>query len=309
MNPPISDALWYPRLRGLSLQLRLESEQLGPSDLHVSMCIQSWHFNLTLRSSQKLPRANIRSVNSSSLGLLRKIQDMKYFIAIAVTLESRYKQFDLVGALQTAFDNGASGFFQTVPVGNDVYTIIFERDASDDAEMVRKRFAEGAETIEKAAKQQLAEELLDGNLDILGLSLHADLYNGAGTVFDFGSGAIQSMAQPTTEESAPDEFIRLPSADGGGYEKFALAPSHMTGVQALEFVNDLIYELNKLDSENDGELPNGNSVGEELEIRLKSAGFKVLPNYQTGVYCSNNWDTYDPNYLLNKAARSQAATV
>ena len=125
---------------------------------------------------------------------------MKYFIAVEV--EATGPIADLTAALQRAFDGGAAGAFQVLVTHAPSYMVIFERESDDNGEYVSKRASSPDVSIETAAMQQLAAELVDGDIGSFALPMVSVLQNGDAQCFDFGAGAMEAMAsfevQPAT---------------------------------------------------------------------------------------------------------------
>ena len=129
---------------------------------------------------------------------------MKYFIAVEVEATGPFA--DLTAALQRAFDGGAAGAFHVLVTHAPSYMVIFERESDDDGEYVSKRATSPDVSIETAAMQQLAAELVEGGIGSFALPVVSELQNGDAQCFDFGAGAMEAMAkfeaQPATRTGA-----------------------------------------------------------------------------------------------------------
>ena len=119
---------------------------------------------------------------------------VKYFIAVEI--EAMVPMADLTAALQRGYDGGAAGDFQVLTTRAPSYMVVFERDTDDDSEYVSDR-ADSGLSIEKAAQQQLAAELTEGNAGSAAEPVIEILVDGQGQCFDFGVGAMSLMAEFT----------------------------------------------------------------------------------------------------------------
>ena len=118
---------------------------------------------------------------------------MKYHIAVEV--EATGPIADLTAALQRAYDGGAAGDFQVLVTRAPTYMVIFERSVDDDEEYVSKRADSGQLSIEYAAMQQLAAELIEGDVGSVAQPVVDDLVNGDAQCFDYCVGAFEAMAE------------------------------------------------------------------------------------------------------------------
>jgi len=83
----------------------------------------------------------------------------KYFIIARV---KDLPQDRLVEVLQKAYDEGASGSFETMAEPDDSTLIVFLRDEVDDCELVANRMSKMHDVI-RAAIEQLVQELSDAS--------------------------------------------------------------------------------------------------------------------------------------------------
>jgi hypothetical protein len=134
--------------------------------------------------------------------------DSKYLILVSVQLKTTAQK--LVTALQSAYDNGAAGFFRVVEGHNDMFTIAFQRDSSEDHEYVAKKILEHGISASIAAMWQLSEELaeeLDGESESNSyLEAIINLLRLAGPgvgCTDFWGGALDSMDPAKSSEAHP----------------------------------------------------------------------------------------------------------
>lgn len=118
---------------------------------------------------------------------------MKYYIAVEV--EATGPIADLTASLQRAYDGGAAGDFQVLVTRAPTYMVIFERNVADDSEYVSKRADSGEVSIENAAMQQLAVELIKGDIGTVAQPVVVVLLNGDAQCFDYGIGAFEAMAE------------------------------------------------------------------------------------------------------------------
>lgn len=117
---------------------------------------------------------------------------MQYFIAVEV--EATGPMTDLAAAIQRAFDGGAAGAFQVLVTRAPCYMVLFKRESEEDSEYVSKRAASPDVSIETAAMQQLAAELIEGGIGEVAQPVVDDLQSGDAQCFDFGAGAMEAMA-------------------------------------------------------------------------------------------------------------------
>ena len=101
---------------------------------------------------------------------------MKYYIAVEV--EATGPIADLTACLQRAYDCGTAGDFQVLVTRAPTYMVIFERSVADDSEYVSKRAESPDVSIETAAMQQLADELVGGDIGSFALPIVSVLQNG-----------------------------------------------------------------------------------------------------------------------------------
>jgi hypothetical protein len=118
---------------------------------------------------------------------------MKYYIAVEV--EATGPISDLATSLQRAYDGGAAGDFQVLVTHAPTYMVVFERDVVDDSDYVTERSDAPDVSIDKAAMQQLAAELADGDAGTVAQPVIDALNEGDAQYFDFGVGAFQARAQ------------------------------------------------------------------------------------------------------------------
>jgi len=128
---------------------------------------------------------------------------MKYYIAVEANAFIGATAL-LVAALQLAYDNGASGFFEVVTTKTVNRMVIFEREAADDTEYILNRAENEGITIEVAAMKQLAAELKDATTDDTYQFIIDDLESGQSRCFDFGNGCLRDMANSFA--SAANQF-------------------------------------------------------------------------------------------------------
>lgn len=122
-----------------------------------------------------------------------------FFVAITVTSPSLLLQQDLVKELQTAFDQGVEGQFQTLRLPDGSYLILFQRDAGgEDRHMLTKRILCG-QTESAAAIGQLVDELAEC---MPGGPIKSLVLKGERKVMDF-DGVLDALAE--------DVFNQLPS--------------------------------------------------------------------------------------------------
>jgi|LNFM01.1.fsa_nt_gb hypothetical protein len=120
---------------------------------------------------------------------------MDYYIAVEV--EPLGPTSDLAAALQRAYDRGAAGDFKVLVTHAPTYLVVFKRSVGDDAEYVSRRADSPVVSIEKAAMQQIAAELAEGDAGPIAQSVIDVLNEGDAQCFDFGVGAFEAMAEFT----------------------------------------------------------------------------------------------------------------
>lgn len=118
---------------------------------------------------------------------------MKYFISVEVKAAGPIADF--TAAIQRAFDGGAAGAFQVLVTHAPSYMVVFERESADDSNYVSKRVTSPDLTVEAAAMQQLAAELVEGDIGSLAMPIVSVLQNGDAQCFDFGAGAFVDLAE------------------------------------------------------------------------------------------------------------------
>lgn len=120
---------------------------------------------------------------------------MNYYIAVEV--EPLGPISDLAASLQRAYDGGAAGDFQVLVTHAPTYLVVFKRSVADDAEQVIRRADVPEVSIEKAAMQQLAAELEEGDAGPLAQFVIDVLNEGDAQCFDYGVGAFEAMENST----------------------------------------------------------------------------------------------------------------
>lgn len=125
---------------------------------------------------------------------------MTYFIAAEIAATAPIA--DITSALQRAYDNGASGDFQVLATTAPSFVVVFKRDAQDDAEYVIERVNPPETSINKAAQQQLAAELQEGDLGECAHAVIGVLSSGEAQCFDFGMGVFEAIAKWSPEPVA-----------------------------------------------------------------------------------------------------------
>jgi hypothetical protein len=101
-----------------------------------------------------------------------------------------------------------------------------------------------------------------------------------------------AAAAPEAISVIPPRALRLPSVDGGHYDRFVLVPPDMGYLEALKYANQVIAEVNFEDQERD-ECLDGESVEDNIRRRLSARGY-VWPNVDTTSDC---WDEYNERWL------------
>ncbi|ABE47260.1 hypothetical protein [Polaromonas sp. JS666] len=128
---------------------------------------------------------------------------MKYFISVEVKATGPIA--DLTAAIQRAFDRGAAGAFQVLVTHAPSYLVVFERESADDRTYVSKRATSPDVSVETAAMQQLAAELVEGDIGTLAMLIVSVLQDGEAQCFDYGAGAFVDLAevdaQPATRSA------------------------------------------------------------------------------------------------------------
>ncbi len=128
---------------------------------------------------------------------------MDYYIAVEV--EPLGPISDLAASLQRAYDRGAAGDFKVLVTHAPTYLVVFKRSVNDDAEYVSSRANSPVVSIEKAAMQQLAAELDEGDAGAIAQSVIDVLKEGDAQCFDFGVGAFEAMAEFTLPTQSQKE--------------------------------------------------------------------------------------------------------
>lgn len=109
-------------------------------------------------------------------------------------------------------------------------------------------------------------------------------------------GAVpKAPAEAAAVETAPAPLpraLRLPSVDGGYYDRFVLVPPDMGYMEARTYANQVIAAVNFEDHERE-ECLDGESVEENIRRRLEARGY-VWPNVDTTQDC---WDEYNEQSL------------
>lgn len=106
---------------------------------------------------------------------------------ISVEIESTVPLQDLRDALQKACDEGAEFQFRILTTKAPSFVVLFWRDASEDDEYIAARMsADGEAARQAAAFGQLAAELAEPGIELLG-DLVSRLNAGEATLIDFGS--------------------------------------------------------------------------------------------------------------------------
>lgn len=100
-------------------------------------------------------------------------------------------------------------------------------------------------------------------------------------------------AAPAETALAPlPRALRLPSVDGGYYDRFVLVPPDMGYMAARTYANQVIAAVNFEDHERE-ECLDGESVEDNIRRRLEARGY-VWPNVDTTPDC---WDEYNEQSL------------
>lgn len=118
---------------------------------------------------------------------------MNYYIAVEIPATCAVSE--LASTLQRAYDDGADGDFEIIHTAGKSFVVIFERSVDNDIEYVSKRIASVSVNVKKAAMEQLADELQEGDSGSLTVQIVEALRNEKATCFDFNIGAFSAMGE------------------------------------------------------------------------------------------------------------------
>ena len=146
---------------------------------------------------------------------------------ISVEIESTVPLQDMRDALQKACDEGAEFQFRILTTKAPSFVVLFWRDASEDDEYIAARMSTDGEVArEAAAFRQLAAELEEPGIELLG-DLVSKLNVGEAKLIQFGalddikpSAAVKFLAPPRVCESVSN----LPNGHTGGLYMDVIRP-------------------------------------------------------------------------------------